>query len=520
MSGTKRKSKFRARRKKRVNIADDLTELVGKTPLLKINKTNPYGAKIFAKLEMFNPLSSVKDRVSFAMIDEAEKSGRIKPGDVLIEPTSGNTGIGLAFVCAIRGYRLILTMPETMSVERRKILRTLGAEIVLTDGFDGMEGAVKKAEELAASIPRSFIPQQFSNPANPAVHRRTTAREIWEDTDGQIDIFVAGVGTGGTLTGVGEVLKEHKPGIRVVAVEPFKSAVLSGGLASPHRIQGIGAGFIPEVLNRDIIDEIITVIDEDASKTAHELAKKDGLLAGISGAAALWAALELAKRPENAGKNIVVIIPDSGERYLSTWLFDEFAVNKEEAAGADGAAPEKAEIKPAYSVVDLTLKYFRNGLYCSEAMVKAFNEYYNLGFPENLYKVATGFGSGLGESGCACGAVTGGVITLGIIAGRLHNYESERILYTAVHTLHEEFKKSHKALCCRVLTRDVKWNSAEHKFLCEKYMVSAASAVDAIIHKDLAEYLPGRGAKKAAVKKTPLALLRKLTASVKGRRDA
>jgi cysteine synthase A len=498
-----------------MNVAENLTELIGNTPLLRIGRTNPHGAAILAKLEMFNPLSSVKDRIGFAMIDAAEKAGRIKKGDVLIEPTSGNTGIALAFVSAIRGYRLILAMPETMSLERRKILRALGAEIVLTGGFEGMEGAVKKANELAAAIPNSFIPRQFVNPVNPEIHRDTTAREILRDTGGMVDIFVAGVGTGGTLTGVGETLKEHNPGLKIVAVEPFKSAVLSGGLASPHRIQGIGAGFIPEILNRDIIDEVITVIDEDAGKTARELAKNEGLLVGISGAAAIWAALEIAKRPENRGKNIVVIVPDSGERYLSTWLFDEFAANA--AAGDAGASavniagisaePENpGQLSPA----ELAVKHFRNGLYCSEAMLKAFNEYYELGYPAELYKVSTGFGSGLGESGCVCGAVSGGVIVLGMIAGRLHNYESERLLYTAVHALHAEFKKSHKALCCRVLTRTVKWNSAEHKLLCEDYVKTAARAVDMIIRKDLMEYLPGRGRRKIAMKKTPLALLRRI----------
>jgi cysteine synthase A len=492
-----------------MNVANDLTELIGHTPLLRINKTNTHGAAIFAKLESYNPLSSVKDRVGFSMIDEAEKAGRIKKGDTLIEPTSGNTGIGLAFVSAIRGYRLILTMPETMSLERRKILRALGAEIVLTDAYDGMEGSIKKAEELAASIPRSFIPQQFDNPANPAIHRQTTAEEIWQDTDGGVDIFVAGVGTGGTLTGVGEILKERKPGVKVIAVEPFKSAVLSGGIAAPHRIQGIGAGFIPGILNREVIDEIITVIDEDAGKTARDLAKNEGLLVGISGAAALWAALEAAKRPENAEKNIVVIVPDSGERYLSTWLYEDFAVNqKEEDSGSaasialDGAEHSGASLK--------ALKYFRNGLYCSEAMVKAFGESYDLKAPPDVNRFLTGFGSGLGESGCACGAVTGCVFVLGAAAGRLHNYESERALYTATHKLHDEFKKAHKAMCCRILTKNVAWNSAEHRIQCEKYVLTAADITDAILNKDLREHVTG--AKKPAMKKTPLALFRRILA--------
>jgi cysteine synthase A len=491
-----------------MNTANDLTELIGHTPLLRINKTNPYNAVIYAKLESYNPLSSVKDRIGFAMIDSAERAGRIKPGDTLIEPTSGNTGIGLAFVSAIRGYHLILTMPETMSLERRKILLALGAEIVLTDAYDGMEGSIKKAQELAASIPGSFIPQQFDNPSNPAIHRRTTALEIWNDTDGTVDIFVAGVGTGGTLTGVGEVLKEKKPGIRIAAVEPFKSAVLSGGIASPHRIQGIGAGFIPSVLNREVIDEIITVIDEDAGKIAHDLAKNEGLLVGISSAAAMWAALELAKRPDNAGKTIVVILPDSGERYLSAWLYDEFAVNKTEDSGAaasaalDGAEQSEAALR--------ALKYFRNGLYCSEAMFKSFNELYDLGVPANFNRLLTGFGSGLGESGCACGAVTGCVMALSALAGRTYNYESERTLYTAVHKLHEEFKKEYKAICCRVLTHNVVWNSAEHKIQCEQYMLSAADATDRIFNAELREYQKGGKNKKPPMKKNPLALFRRL----------
>lgn len=490
-----------------MNVANDLTELIGGTPLLRINRTNPHSALIFAKLEAFNPLSSVKDRIGLAMIDEAERSGRIKPGDTLIEPTSGNTGIGLAFVSAIRGYRLILTMPETMSLERRKILRALGAEIVLTDAYEGMEGSIKKANELAASIPGSFIPQQFDNAANPAIHRKTSAEEIWKDTDGTVDIFVAGVGTGGTLTGVGEVLKERKPGVKVIAVEPFKSAVLSGGIAAPHRIQGIGAGFVPGILNTDIIDEIVTVIDEDAGKVAHELAKNEGLLVGISGAAAVWAALKVAERPENAGKNIVVIVPDSGERYLSTWLYEDFAVNVKQEDG--GAAASLANDGEAHSTAAIgALKYFRNGLYCSEAIVRAFGENYDLGIPDKVNRFLTGFGSGLGESGCACGAVTGCVFVLGAVAGRLYNYESERALYTVVHKLHDGFKSVHKAMCCRILTKNVIWNSAEHRIQCEKYILTAADITDRILKTDLREYVSGK--KKAAMKKTPLALIRRI----------
>jgi len=279
--------------------------------------------QVVAKLESFNPCSSVKDRIGLAMIEAAEREGLIGPGTVVVEPTSGNTGIALAFVCAARGYRLLLTMPETMSVERRKLLAAFGAELVLTPGAEGMPGAIRRAGEIAASTPGAFMPQQFTNPANPEVHRRTTAEEIWADTDGEIDILVAGVGTGGTITGVSGVLKERKPSLVSIAVEPVASPVLSGGKAGPHRIQGIGAGFVPEVLRMDLVDEIVTVDHEDAGRTARRLAREEGILAGISSGAALWAGLEVARRSASAGRMIVVILPDTGERYLTTWLFEE-----------------------------------------------------------------------------------------------------------------------------------------------------------------------------------------------------
>ncbi len=307
-------------------IYKSFTELVGNTPLLELTnleKKLELKAKLVAKLEYFNPAGSVKDRIAKAMIEDAEASGKLKPGAVIVEPTSGNTGIGLAAVAAAKGYRIILTMPETMSVERRNLLKAYGAELVLTEGAKGMKGAIAKADEIAAATPGAFIPGQFVNPANPAAHKATTGPEIWRDTEGEVDIFVAGVGTGGTLTGVGEYLKEQKPSVQVVAVEPATSPVLSKGVAGAHKIQGIGAGFVPEVLNTAVYDEIIPVENEDAFALGRELGRTEGILVGISAGAALWAAIELAKRPENAGKTIVALLPDTGDRYLSTPMFQE-----------------------------------------------------------------------------------------------------------------------------------------------------------------------------------------------------
>jgi cysteine synthase A len=303
-------------------IFEDITAAIGFTPLVRINKLGSGEATILGKLESRNPCGSVKDRIALSMIEDAEEKGLIKPGTVIIEPTSGNTGIGLAFVCAAKGYPLVLTMPESMSIERRKILAMFGAKLVLTPATEGMTGAVKRAEKLVTETPNAFMPQQFKNPANPQIHRDTTAREIWVDTDGKVDILVAGVGTGGTITGCGEVLKQHNKKVRVVAVEPKDSPVLSGGKPGPHKIQGIGAGFVPDVLNRDIIDEVVQVSNRDAMETARQLASKEGILAGISSGAAMWAAMQVSQRPENQGKTIVVILPDTGERYISTEMFE------------------------------------------------------------------------------------------------------------------------------------------------------------------------------------------------------
>jgi cysteine synthase len=317
-------------------IFNDITETIGNTPLVRLNRTaKKHGAiaDVLLKLEFFNPLSSVKDRIGIAMIDDALKAGKINNGTVIIEPTSGNTGIALAFVAAAKGLKLILTMPETMSLERRKLLKILGAKLVLTEGAKGMKGAIARAEELNKQIPNSFIPQQFSNPANPEIHRKTTAEEIWRDTDGKVDFVVSGVGTGGTITGIAEVIKKRKPSFKAIAVEPAKSPVISGGQAGPHKLQGIGAGFIPDNLNVKIVDEVIKVNEEDSGPVSKEVNQLDGIPVGISSGAAIWAALQLAKRPENKGKTIVAIVPSSTERYLSTWLFADIDTNADDITG-------------------------------------------------------------------------------------------------------------------------------------------------------------------------------------------
>ena len=321
-------------------IYNDITETIGNTPLVRLNRTaSAHGAQaeILLKLEFFNPLSSVKDRIGYAMINDALKSGRINKDTVLIEPTSGNTGIALAFVAAAKGLKLILTMPETMTIERRKILKILGARVVLTEGPKGMKGAIAKAEELAAKIPNSVILQQFSNPSNPEIHRKTTAEEIWRDTDGKVDIIVSGIGTGGTITGVGEVLKPRKPSLKIVAVEPAGSPILSGGQPGPHKLQGLGAGFVPAILNTKIYDEVITVKEDDAGPISKQVNKLDGIPVGISSGAAVWAALQIAKRPENKGKQIVAIIPSCAERYLSSWLFADVSVESDSIEDLLGA---------------------------------------------------------------------------------------------------------------------------------------------------------------------------------------
>jgi len=376
-----------------MKIAENVLALIGRTPLVRLHKLiPPGGADLLVKLESMNPYSSVKDRLGVALIEAAERDGTLTPGATLIEPTSGNTGIALAFAAIVKGYKLILVMPETVSSERRKIVEALGAEVELVDAADGMGASVRRAEELRSSIPGAVILGQFDNPANPAVHRSTTAQEIWDDTDGTVDIFVAGVGTGGTVTGVGQRLKELKPSIQIIAVEPWKSSVLSGGVAAPHKIQGIGAGFVPRVYDPAVVDEVITVKEEDAGYFARRLAREEGLLTGVSSGAALWAAWQVAARGQNAGKRIVVLLPDSGERYLSTWLYDYIDIRKvgisrsEAPVGALDPVVPRTDYVPTAPLFDSdsqavrqSVHYFQNGLYCSEAILKAFNDHYHLG---------------------------------------------------------------------------------------------------------------------------------------------
>jgi cysteine synthase len=326
-------------------IYNDITETIGHTPLVRLNRTaavHGAQAEILLKLEFFNPLSSVKDRIGFAIIDDALKSGKINKDTVIVEATSGNTGIALAFVAAAKGLKLILTMPETMTTERRRILKVLGARLVLTEGAKGMKGAIAKAEEIAAKIPNSFIAQQFANPSNPAIHRKTTAEEIWNDTDGKVDIVISGIGTGGTITGIGEVIKARKPSFKIIAVEPAGSPVLSGGQPGPHKLQGLGAGFVPSILNTKIYDEVITVKEDDAAPLSKQVAKLDGIPVGISSGAAIWAAIQVSKRPENKGKQIVAIIPSSAERYLTSWLFADLSVESDSIDDLLGAPAAKA----------------------------------------------------------------------------------------------------------------------------------------------------------------------------------
>lgn len=491
-----------------MRIANDIIELVGNTPLVRINKLNANGyAEVVAKLESFNPLSSVKDRVGVAMIEAAEREGILKPGGLIVEPTSGNTGIGLAFTAAVKGYKLILTMPETMSIERRKLLAALGVTVELCDASEGMVASIKRAKEIVAENPGSFMPDQFNNKENVAIHRKTTAEEIWRDTDGKVDFFVAGVGSGGTISGVGSILKERNPSVKIVAVEPSKSAVLSGGPAAAHKIQGIGAGFIPSIYDQSVVDEIVPVNEEDAGYVTRMLAREEGIFVGVSSGAALYAALELSKKEENRGKRIIVLLPDSGDRYLSTWLFDYIAAEKVGMTATKNLftairplsdpsiRPKDADnvIETESPAVKRAVYYFRNGLYCSEAIVRSFNEYYHLGMSDGELKVATGFGAGLGSSRCACGSVTGGVIVLSHIAGRTAAAESEEIVFQLVSKLHDQFRKKYKAMCCRVLTNKILWGTAWHKSYCERLVWDAASMVDSLIKGYLGAYIKAEG---------------------------